>query len=43
MHSLRYGVVLVALMACVVITTVWLSRNSRDGFQERGTSALSLQ
>jgi hypothetical protein len=42
MHSLRYGVVLVTLMSCVVITTVWLNRNSRDGFQERRASAPQL-
>jgi hypothetical protein len=42
MHSLRYGVVLVTLMSCVVITTVWPNRDSRDGFQERRASAPEL-
>ena len=42
MRQLRYGVVLATVMACVVITTVWLNRNSRDGFQERRASAPEL-
>jgi hypothetical protein len=42
MHSLRHGVVLGTVMACVVITTVWLNRNGRDGFQERRASAPEL-
>jgi hypothetical protein len=42
MHSLRYGVVLATVMACVLITTAWLNRKSRDGFPERRTSAPEL-
>jgi Protein of unknown function (DUF1236) len=42
MYSLRYGVVLLTLMACVVFTAVGLSPNSLDGVQERGTPALPI-
>src|ERR1700759_3357631 len=42
MRQLRYGVVLATVMACVVIPTAWLNRNSRDGFPERRTSAPEL-
>jgi Protein of unknown function (DUF1236) len=42
MRSLGYGVVLATVMACVVIPTAWLNRNSRDGFPERRTSAPEL-
>jgi hypothetical protein len=42
MYSLRYGVILVTLMACVAFTAVGSSRNSRDGVQERGTPELAI-
>jgi hypothetical protein len=41
MHSLRSGVVLVTLMACVVITAVWLSRSGRDGLLAHATPELA--
>ena len=42
MYSLRYGVVLVTLMACVAFTSVGPNRNSGDGVQERGTPELAI-
>jgi hypothetical protein len=42
MHSQRYSLVLVALMACVGLTVVGSSRNSRDAVQERGTPELAI-
>ena len=41
MHSLRCGVVLLTLMACVVITAVWLSRSGRDGLLAHATPELA--
>ena len=41
MHSLRCGVVLLTLMACVVITAVWLSRSGRDGLLAHATPQLA--
>jgi Protein of unknown function (DUF1236) len=42
MYSLRYSVVIVTLMACVALTAVGSSRNSRDGVQERRTPELAI-
>ena len=42
MYYLRFGVVLVTLVACIVFTAVGLSRSSRDGVQGRGAPELAI-